>query len=338
MNISRLTTSGKVTHAALSPDGKYVAHVTEDAEGDNLWLSHVAAPSSVRIAGPAATEYVWVAFAPDGAWIYYLALDRDKGNTALNRVPVLGGPSSRAADDVEPVGFSPDGRQVAFVRWYDNESRLIIAGADGANERTLATLRQPEFFRLNWNAPAWSPDGKTIACQTRLIDERGQYETVTGVGVGGEVPRPLTAGRWYHTGQPVWLADGSGLLVTASESANAPEQVWHVALKGGEATRVTHDLNDYHDLSLTADASSLAVVQDHSVSSIWVAPEGDASRARQVASDAGWIEEAAWTPDGRIVYRSNAGGDAELWVMNADGSNTKQLTAGARGSRPDSLA
>ncbi|MBC7909176.1 MAG: PD40 domain-containing protein, partial [Pyrinomonadaceae bacterium] len=47
----------------------------------------------------------------------------------------------------------------------------------------------------------------------------------------------------------------------------------------------------------------------------------------------GWIRELAWTPDGRIVYRSNAGGTAEIWVMNADGSNPKQLTTGAHASR-----
>jgi Tol biopolymer transport system component len=74
-------------------------------------------------------------------------------------------------------------------------------------------------------------------------------------------------------------------------------------------------------------------VQDHSVSSIWVAPEADAGRARQIASDAGWVQEIAWTPDGRIVYRSNASGSAEVWVMNADGSNSKQLTVDARASR-----
>ena len=36
MSISRLTTSGQTTHAAISPDGKYLAHVTKDAEGDSL--------------------------------------------------------------------------------------------------------------------------------------------------------------------------------------------------------------------------------------------------------------------------------------------------------------
>jgi Tol biopolymer transport system component len=71
-------------------------------------------------------------------------------------------------------------------------------------------------------------------------------------------------------------------------------------------------------------------VQDHSVSSIWVASEGEADQAKQIASEVGWIQEMAWTPDGRIVYRSNAGESPEIWVMNADGSNPKQLTAGAR--------
>jgi len=41
----------------------------------------------------------------------------------------------------------------------------------------------------------------------------------------------------------------------------------------------------------------------------------------------------AWTPGGQIVYRSNASGSAEIWVMNADGSNPKQLTVDARASR-----
>jgi Tol biopolymer transport system component len=340
MSISRLTTSGKITHAAISPDGKYVVHVTVTAEGDSLWVRQVSAPSSVRIAGPAATEYVSVTFAPDGDSVYYLTVDRDKGNTALYRVPVLGGPSSMAAYDVGPVGFSPDGRQITFIRKVDDLSRLIIADADSTNERILATRRQPEFFRGYWNAPAWSPDGKTIACQVRLNDERGQYETVIGVRVADGSMIPLTSERWHSVGQPAWLANGSGLLVTASESATDPAQVWHVALKSGEVTRITHDLNNYHDLSLTAVSSRLAVVQIQSVSSIWVAADADAGRAKQVgsevgrvASEVGWIEEIAWTPDGHIVYRSNAGGNAEIWVMNADGSNPKQLTIGARASR-----
>jgi Tol biopolymer transport system component len=233
--------------------------------------------------------------------------------------------------DVGPVGFSPDGRQIAFLLGAsEGESRLVVADADGTHERTLATRQQPEFLNGVWAAPAWSPDGKTIACPVWLSDEGGQYATIGGVSVADGSLTPLTSQRWSSTGQPVWLADGSGLLLTASESATAPVQVWHVALDGGEARRVTHDLNDYKDLSLTADASRLTAVQVHSASSIWVAPEADANRVRQIASNAGWIQDTAWTPDGRIVFSSSAGVSAEVWVMNADGSSPKQLTTGAR--------
>ena len=333
IEISRLTTSGKVPHGAISPDGKYVAHVTVDAEGDSLWVRHVAAPTGLRVAGPAAAEYVSTTFAPDGDSIYYVALDRDKGDTMLYRVPVLGGPSSKVAYDAYPIDFSPDGGRIAYMRMDKGLSRLLVADLNGTNERTLATRSQPELFRGFWNAPAWSPDGKTIACQVRLKDERGQYESVMGVSVEDGSQTLLTSERWSYTGQPVWLADGSGLLVTANESETSPAQVWYISRQSGKATRVTHDLNDYYDLSLTADASRLAAVQKHSVSSIWVAPEGDTSRAKQIATEAGSIRELAWTPDGRIVYRSNAGGTAEIWMMDADGSNPKQLTTGAHASR-----
>ena len=330
MNISRLTTSGKITHAAISPDGKYVADVTEDAEGDSLWIRNLAAPTNVRIAGPVASEYVWVAFAPDGDSIYYLALDRDKGDTELYRVPVLGGPATKAAHDVGPIGFSSDRKRITFIRMHKDASHLIVADADSTNERTLTTRRQPDLFRMTWNAPAWSPDGSTIACPVRLNDERGGYDAIVSVSLTNGAQKPLTSRHWHHVGQPVWLGNGSGLLVTASESSTTPEQVWHIALNSGDPTRVTHDLNNYHDLSLTENSSRLAAVQDQSASSLWVAPDADAGRAKQIASDTTSSEDVAWAPEGRIVYRSNVGDSAEIWVMNSDGSNAKQVTSGAR--------
>ena len=211
-----------------------------------------------------------------------------------------------------------------------DQSSLVVADADRRNERKLATHRQPDLFRMTWNAPAWSPDGKTIACQVKLNEERGSYETIVSVSLDNGAQKALTSRHWHHVGQPVWLANGSGLLVTASESATTPEQVWYIALSNGETTRVTHDLNNYHDLSLAGNSNRLAVVQDQSVSSIWVAPDADAGRAKQIASDTTSSEDVAWTPEGRIVYRSNVGDSAEIWVMNSDGSNAKQVTSGAR--------
>ena len=45
INLARLTTTGRAHDAAISPDGKYVAHVLKSAGGESLWLKHVATGS-----------------------------------------------------------------------------------------------------------------------------------------------------------------------------------------------------------------------------------------------------------------------------------------------------
>jgi Tol biopolymer transport system component len=39
-----------------------------------------------------------------------------------------------------------------------------------------------------------------------------------------------------------------------------------------------------------------------------------------------------FTPDGRVVYSTETGGTWDIWIMNQDGSNRKQLTSGAKQS------
>lgn len=330
ISITRLTTSGRTKRSAISPDGNHVAHVTDDSGGQSLWVRHIAAPTDVRIAGPAATEYVSVTFSPDGGFVYYVGLDRDKGDSTLYRVPVLGGPSLAVASDIGPFGFSPDGSQIAFLRFFDSEvSGLIQANADGSNQQTLATRRFPNYFLTIWNAPAWSLDGRTIFAPVRENDERGPYETVIGFGLNDRAEhRPVTS-RWQYVGQPRSVPDG--LLVTASETATDPMQVWHVSALDGNARRVTNDLNNYHDLSVTADGGRIALVQVQVLSSLWVASNADKAQAKQIGSEVGWIDEMAWGSDGRIFYRPS--GSAEIWTSDAEGQGTKQLTAGAAAGR-----
>lgn len=40
----------------------------------------------------------------------------------------------------------------------------------------------------------------------------------------------------------------------------------------------------------------------------------------------------SWTPDGKIVYATNAGGKWEIWKIDADGANQKQLTQNCAGN------
>jgi TolB protein len=58
-----------------------------------------------------------------------------------------------------------------------------------------------------------------------------------------------------------------------------------------------------------------------------VSPDLKPENAKQVMPSTGDTWGFAWTPDNRIVYVSNQTGDAEVWIMDADGSNARSLTS-----------
>ena len=85
--------------------------------------------------------------------------------SVLKRMPLLGGQPEPVLKDVTgPVGFSPDGKQIAFLRiepasW---EALLLVASANGDGLRCIARRKRPRYFSP-WGL-AWLPDGKSVVC------------------------------------------------------------------------------------------------------------------------------------------------------------------------------
>ena len=126
-------------------------------------------------------------------------------------------------------------------------------------------------------------------------------------------------------------ATSSGLLVNAQESAGeASNQVFLLTYPSGEARRITSDLSSYTGLSLAPDGRSFVCIRNELRSTIWAQPLGDAEKAAAVARDAGTddgIHGMAWTPDGRLVFTTEASGNPDVWIMGSDGSRRVQLTS-----------
>jgi serine/threonine protein kinase/dipeptidyl aminopeptidase/acylaminoacyl peptidase len=332
MKITRLTSTGKATNAAISPDGKYVVYSMDDAGQQSLWLSQVAISSHVQIVPSARVSYSGITFSRDGNLIYYVRNEQG-GGSVLYQAPALGGGGERKVlvDVHSPISFSPDGKRLAFVRRYPASpggDALMVANADGTEEKILLTRKKSGL--LGYNGPAWSPDGKIIACGDRNYSG-DSYSRVVGVQVADGTEIPITSQRWEvsSVGRVEWLANGDGLLVTAAEVGILP-QIWHLPYPGDGAVKLFNDLNGYGDLSLTSDSSALVTVRSDRLVNIWVAPNGDASQAKQITSGAGREDGAflgiGWTPDSKIVYSSMAGDDPNIWMISADGVGNKQLS------------
>ena len=342
MKITRLTTGGKIGNASIkgytsiSPDGKYVVFRTTESEKDSLWVRQVLTGSLVKIVPDVDGKIGGTTFSRDGEYVYYSLFDTNNTLGTLYEVPVLGGTPRRVMTGVtSPVGFSPDGKQFAFVKSLPAESALMVGNTDGSGERKIATRKLPAYFAFG-GGPAWSPDGKTIACGA------GSYSgslsaTIVSLPVAGGEEMAITAQNWASVSRVLWWGDGSGLIVAAvPELVSAGTQLWYVSYPGGAVRRVTNDLNAYgtSSLGLTADSRTLVTVQADKSAQLWVvAPGEDASKAKQITSGKYDGDSLAWTPDGKILYTAPAGEQSDISVINANGSAGRQLTADAYAER-----
>lgn len=331
---TRLTSTGKTTRAAISADGKWLVHVIDDGGQQSLLLTQVAiANSNTQVVPPADLYYSGVAFSPDGNYIYYSVQEKNDPRGTLYQVPVLGGSAQKLLTGINnPVAFSPDGKQIAFFCYFEDQDRLLIANADGTGVRQLAMRSGNEFFfRSGFSGLSWSPDGKVLAAPVGNGVENNM--TVVTIPVATGEIRSLTPQTWYEVRQVIWLADGGHLLFSAVEKGSSHFKVWQISYPAGEVQAITNDLESYPTISMTADATVLATVQTETVGNIWVMPGFDAAHATSITQGRNFNGEPAWTHDGKLVYSSNAAGGIDLYVMDARGGNPKQLTAnsGANG-------
>ena len=78
---------------------------------------------------------------------------------------------------------------------------------------------------------------------------------------------------------------------------------------------------------MTRDRKTLVTIEGRRASDLWVAPAGDASRARQITSGGAAVSRLSWMPNGGIVYQNWNG---ELFAVRPDGSNQTLLTPNER--------
>jgi eukaryotic-like serine/threonine-protein kinase len=330
MKVLRITSDGKSTISAVSPDGKYVVHAVTLNGLQSLWTLQLASRNEVQIVPPAEVIYHGLSFSPDGNYVYFIsALQKNYRFKTLYQVSVLGGPAHKILDDVDsPVAFSSDGARIAYVRisFETDKVQLLTNNTQGSDERVVSTRKMHEGYYLPLSRLAWSLDNKSIVLAVEL--GRNQVKLVE-VPLDGGAEKILPAPDWQWVEDPIWLPDRSGLVLAAQERGSSSEQLWLLSYPSGKARHITNDANSYRGLSVSADSSVIAATQRDTFSSIWVVPDGKAESAPRITSTNkafDGLDGLVWTPDEHIVFTSYRGGDLDLWIAAADGSNVRQLT------------
>ncbi len=336
MKMNRVTHTGRIVSAGVSPDGKNVAYVEREGELCSLWLQRAGTNNPLQLRPPEKLLYRDPAFSRDGNTLYY---SKCQPHCTLNKMPVLGGVETALPIRADcPITFSPDGKRMAYLRVDAVGTgivvNLLVANADGTDEETLNS-RDGANGVYQRGAAAWSPDGKMIAFPILLGNAGRGYMKVIAVGVNDRAESTLTSEHWRYIQDVAWLPDGSGFIMNARDEASAPElalQIWRVSYPGGETRRITNDLNNYMRIGLSADGSTLMALDIHWTYSVSIAPVENTAATMHVTQ--GTIDRRdgnlglSMMPDGRLLYVSDFNGKRDLWTVNADGTGNTQLTDG----------
>jgi serine/threonine protein kinase len=321
MSVSKLTQSGNAFAVAISPDGRYVIYALRDGELQSLWVRQVATRSDVQVLPPEMATYHGLSFTRDGNYVYFVRSDPGSGTaSSLFSMPVLGGTPRRLISDIDTqVTFSPDGKKIAFVRGVPEVAkvRLLVANADGSGEQTLWDT-DGEINRFGILAPDWSPDGRAIA----ISSGRRGASTLTIVNVADKTARVL----YRHQGaigRPLWMPDGTALLLPLDTLIADRAQLWRVAYPSGAGSRFTNDLADYSRLHFdrTADGKTLAIVSESRIMDVELLDAGPNAQGRLLTSG-GNGRYVSWGKDNSLFYTISQ----NIFGSAAVESQSRQLT------------
>jgi serine/threonine protein kinase len=343
LRTERLTNSGSALRAAISSDGKSLAYVLEETGNRGIFLRRRTAASgafpadAVALVAPFAGRQIrGVVFTPDGGQVYFRAKTTEDIAFHLYRISVEGGEPQKIIDDAQSTpSFSPDGKQMVFLRTNQDNSRgdLIIADVDGANERIFYTRQSPEFFSVQAQ-PAWSPDGNMILCSTGTLAGNRELMQPLAVSVADGQTQPVFKESWEQIWTTHWVENGSAFIMTGRRDRSTDNnQLWRVAYPGGELTRLTNDFNDYYGVSVSNQANDanaeLTTVILNRKSQLWKVnlanPAESAAQITESGGDDGY--GVSWARSGdKVFYGSATAGNPDVWVMSADGAERRQLT------------
>jgi TolB protein len=273
-----------------------------------------------------------LAWSPDGKALVYSmqgSLWRQETSSGI-AVQLTAGPGY----DYQP-DWSPDGRQIAFVRYHNDAVELHTLDLDSGK---VTALTSEGAVNLE---PRWSPDNSKLAfVSTR---DTGRFNVYVGEVVEdtlnasqlieerqSEVPRYYYS-AYDHELSPAWSPDGTEIIyVSNPEIPYGSGAIWRRAIDGDtEPKLVRMEETSWRarpDWSPDGKRVAYASYLGRQWHQLWVTtPEGKAEPFPLTYGDFD-ISSPRWSPDGKqIAFVANESGNTEIRIQDMVGGKSTQL-------------
>jgi len=309
---------------AVSPDGKLVAFIASDKGRRQVWVRSLGGGAPTLVTHD-DLDHEHPRWTPDSInLIYFSGSDKEGEPGTLWEVGAVGGTPHPLASSQGEGDVSHDGLHVAtFLSQHGGKTVLAILSRDGALVERQMPLPDGAAFR----SPRWSPEDRWIAFDVVGDGAANHTLYITDTGTGAASKRLVNA--TFIQGV-AWLPDGSGLVYASSAgSTMVYPPIFNlriVSKDGAPGRQLTFGDESYTDPDLVG-GGRVFVSRVKMQSDIWRYPvtgsaKDNTKNGVAITHQTGQIQTPSVSPDGKqVVYLSDSGGHANLWVAQVDGSS-----------------
>jgi TolB protein len=234
-------------------------------------------------------------------------------------------------DGYDQRGFTRNGSLNLFPGWAPDNSKLAFmslrTGKWEINIHSFVDGSRLAFpiFNSFASTPAISPDGGHLAFS--LSTPRGDTDLFIS-RLDGSQRRNITNHPKIDT-SPTWSPSGKQIAF-ASDRETRASQIYICDVDGANVRRIVKEGGDADSPSWSPDGRWITFQwKPHLTTNydIFIA-EVSSGQIRQLTVGSGSNESPSWAPDSRhIAFQSNRTGSFQIYIMLADGAETRMVTA-----------
>ncbi len=319
----RLTdTATDEINPVFSPDGKSVAFVRIFPTHNEIILIP-ALGGAERVIYEKAS-YASLSFSPDGNTLACAELDLSNNEAGVFTINLQTGEKIRLTTPENPAvdhtpRFSPDGKSLAFIRYFSSFRReIFVVPATGGEPRQI-TSDNVRIYGLAWNA-----DSRSLF----FTSFRGGNQLDLWRIAANDQAEPQMISTGSSNLQDLAISPNGRTIAFVAETTD--ENIWEIEPNHVPRSLIRSTRAD-HSQQFSPDGANIVFVSDRTGNyEIWLA-DADGKNQRQLTAENGSAGSPRFSPDGKfIAYDAQVADGSDIYLISVNGGAARRLTEGGK--------